>query len=104
MNILIYQGKMNRKQRRKIERQTKKILPLTPKQILRNIDKFDISDEERTYLLTTQASMQMRYSDPTLIWSVEQIKEKLDFHKNMKEMNMSLDSVSNGQSLFRRNA
>ena len=95
---------MNRQERRKIERQTKKLLSQTPKQLLRNIDKFDISSEERDYLLSTQASMQMRYGSPTLMWSVEQIKEKLAYYKMMKDMNMTLDSVVNGQSIFMRSA
>lgn len=95
---------MNRQERRKIERQTKKLLSQTPKQLLRNIDKFDISSEERDYLLSTQASMQMRYGSPTLMWSVEQIKEKLDYFKMMKDMNMTLDSVADGHSVFMRSA
>tara|TARA_B100001063_G_C16635920_1_gene488290 strand:- start:366 stop:656 length:291 start_codon:yes stop_codon:yes gene_type:complete len=95
---------MNRNERRKIARKTKKLLLQTPKQLLRNIDKFDISVEERDYLLSTQASMQMRYGSPTLMWSVEQIKEKLDYYKMMKDMNMTLDSVVDGQSIFVRNA
>jgi hypothetical protein len=95
---------MNRNERRKIARKTKKLLSQTPKQLLRNIDKFDISVEERDYLLSTQASMQVRYGSPTLMWSVEQIKEKLDYYKMMKDMNMTLDSVVNGQSIFVRNA
>ena len=94
---------MNRNERRKIARKTKKLLLQTPKQLLRNIDKFDISVEERDYLLSTQASMQMRYGSPTLMWSVEQIKEKLDYYKMMKDMNMTLDSVVDGQSIFVRN-
>ena len=95
---------MNRQERRKIARKTKKLLSQTPKQLLRNIDKFDISSEERDYLLSTQASMQMRYGSETLMWSVEQIQEKLDFHKWMKNMNMSLDAVVNGHSFFTRSA
>jgi len=95
---------MNRQERRKIERQTKKLLSQTPKQLLRNIDKFDISSEERDYLLSTQASMQMRYGSPTLMWSVEQIKEKLAYYKMMKDMNMTLDSVADGHSVFMRSA
>tara|TARA_B100000780_G_scaffold271598_1_gene232706 strand:+ start:389 stop:676 length:288 start_codon:yes stop_codon:yes gene_type:complete len=95
---------MNRQERRKIERQTKKLLSQTPKQLLRNIDKFDISSEERDYLLSTQASMQMRYGSPTLMWSVEQIKEKLDYFKMMKDMNMTLGSVVDGHSVFMRSA
>ena len=95
---------MNRNEKRKIARKTKKLLSQTPKQLLRNIDKFDISVEERDYLLSTQASMQMRYGSPTLMWSVEQIKEKLDYYKMMKDMNMTLDSVVDGQSIFVRNA
>ena len=95
---------MNRQERRKIAKKTKKLLSQTPKQLLRNIDKFDISVEERDYLLSTQASMQMRYGSPTLMWSVEQIKEKLDYYKMMKDMNMTLDSVVDGQSIFVRNA
>ena len=95
---------MNRQQRRKIERMTKKLLSQTPKQLLRNIDKFDTSDEERDYLLSTQASMQLRYDNPTLMWSVEQIKEKLTAYKVMKDMNMTLDSVADGHSVFMRSA
>ena len=95
---------MNRQERRKIERQTKKLLSQTPKQLLRNIDKFDISSEERDYLLSTQASMQMRYGSPTLMWSVEQIKEKLAYYKMMKDMNMTLGSVVDGHSVFMRSA
>ena len=95
---------MNRQERRKIAKKTKKLLSQTPKQLLRNIDKFDISSEERDYLLSTQASMQMRYGSPTLMWSVEQIKETLAYYKMMKDMNMTLDSVVNGQSIFMRSA
>lgn len=95
---------MNRQERRKIARKTNKLLSQTPKQLLRNIDKFDISSEERDYLLSTQASMQMRYGSPTLMWSVEQIKEKLDYFKMMKDMNMTLDSVADGHSVFMRSA
>jgi len=95
---------MNRQERRKIARKTNKLLSQTPKQLLRNIDKFDISSEERDYLLSTQASMQMRYGSPTLMWSVEQIKEKLAYYKMMKDMNMTLDSVADGHSVFMRSA
>ena len=95
---------MNRQERRKIAKKTKKLLSQTPKQLLRNIDKFDISSEERDYLLSTQASMQMRYGSPTLMWSVEQIKEKLSYYKMMKDMNMTLDSVADGHSVFMRSA
>ena len=95
---------MNRQERRKIARKTKKLLSQTPKQLLRNIDKFDISSEERDYLLSTQASMQMRYGSSTLMWSVEQIKEKLSYYKMMKDMNMTLDSVVDGHSIFMRSA
>jgi hypothetical protein len=95
---------MNRNEKRKIARKTKKLLSQTPKQLLRNINKFDISSEEKDYLLSTQVSMQMRYADPSLMWSVEQIKEKLDYFKMMKDMNMMLDSVVDGQSIFVRNA
>jgi len=95
---------MNRQERRKIARKTNKLLSQTPKQLLRNIDKFDISSEERDYLLSTQASMQMRYGSPTLMWSVEQIKEKLDYFKMMKDMNMTLGSVVDGHSVFMRSA
>ena len=95
---------MNRQERRKIAKKTKKLLSQTPKQLLRNIDKFDISSEERDYLLSTQASMQMRYGSPTLMWSVEQIKEKLDYFKMMKDMNMTLGSVVDGHSVFMRSA
>lgn len=95
---------MNRNEKRKIARKTKKLLSQTPKQLLRNINKFDISTEEKDYLLSTQVSMQMRYADPSLMWSVEQIKEKLDYFKMMKDMNMMLDSVVDGQSIFVRNA
>ena len=95
---------MNRQERRKIARKTNKLLSQTPKQLLRNIDKFDISSEERDYLLSTQASMQMRYGSPTLMWSVEQIKEKLAYYKMMKDMNMTLGSVVDGHSVFMRSA
>jgi|TARA_B110000902_G_scaffold259291_1_gene330369 hypothetical protein len=77
----------------------KKLISITPERLLVRIKKFDITDEQRDYLLSTQAMMQIKFNSNDLMWSVEQIQEKLDYYKMMTNMGMTLDDVSpNGVS------
>jgi len=69
---------------------------------LRNINQFHmITKEEKRYLTETQSSMQIRYNDSKLIWSVEQIEEKLGVHRlYAKEFNQKFTQAFGGLSFW----
>ena len=69
---------------------------------LRNINQFHmITKEEKRYLTEPQSSMQIRYNNSNLIWSVEQIKEKLAVHRlYAKEFNQKFTQAFGGCSFW----